>query len=81
MIFQVALNYRCGLFLGFCEDPKNIFLFKVVNCDREIIISLTALIRLGSYFLKLLYTACVFDIRLYMTPLGQARQLRETCGT
>jgi hypothetical protein len=27
------------------------------------------------------YTACAFDIRLYFTPLGQARQLIETCGT
>jgi hypothetical protein len=27
------------------------------------------------------YTACGFDIRLYLTPLEQARQFRETCGT
>jgi hypothetical protein len=26
-------------------------------------------------------TACAFDIRLYLTPLGQARQFIETCGT
>ncbi len=26
-------------------------------------------------------TACLFDIRLYLTPLGQARQFIETCGT
>ncbi len=25
-------------------------------------------------------TACAFDIRLYLTPLGQARQFIETCG-
>jgi hypothetical protein len=25
-------------------------------------------------------TACTFDIRLYLTPLGQARQFIETCG-
>jgi hypothetical protein len=28
-----------------------------------------------------LYTACTFDIHLYLTPLGQARQFIETCGT
>jgi hypothetical protein len=28
-----------------------------------------------------LHTACAFDIRLYLTPLGQARQFIETCGT
>ncbi len=27
------------------------------------------------------HTACAFDIRLYLTPLGQARQFIETCGT
>ncbi len=27
------------------------------------------------------YTACVFDNHLYLTPLGQARQFIETCGT
>jgi hypothetical protein len=27
------------------------------------------------------FTACVFDISLYLTPLGQARQFIETCGT
>jgi hypothetical protein len=27
------------------------------------------------------HTACVFDICLYLTPLGQARQFIETCGT
>jgi hypothetical protein len=26
-------------------------------------------------------TACSFDIRLYLSPLGQARQLIEICGT
>jgi hypothetical protein len=26
-------------------------------------------------------TACAFDIRLYLTPLGQAKQFIETCGT
>jgi hypothetical protein len=26
-------------------------------------------------------TACAFDIRLYLIPLGQARQFIETCGT
>ncbi len=26
-------------------------------------------------------TACAFDICLYLTPLGQARQFIETCGT
>jgi hypothetical protein len=26
-------------------------------------------------------TARAFDIRLYLTPLSQARQLKETCGT
>jgi hypothetical protein len=26
-------------------------------------------------------TACTFDIHLYLTPLGQARQFIETCGT
>ncbi len=26
----------------------------------------------------LCYTACAFDIRLYLTPLGQARQFIET---
>ncbi len=26
-------------------------------------------------------TACLFDIRLYLTPLGQARQFIVTCGT
>jgi hypothetical protein len=26
-------------------------------------------------------TVCLFDIRLYLTPLGQARQFKETCGT
>ncbi len=27
------------------------------------------------------YTACAFDIPLYLTPLGQVRQFIETCGT
>ncbi len=27
------------------------------------------------------HSAFVFDIRLYLTPLGQARQFIETCGT
>jgi hypothetical protein len=27
------------------------------------------------------YTACAFDICLYSTPLGLARQFIETCGT
>ncbi len=27
------------------------------------------------------YTVCAFDICLYLTPLGQARQFTETCGT
>jgi hypothetical protein len=27
------------------------------------------------------HTACTFDIRLSLTPLGQARQFLETCGT
>jgi hypothetical protein len=27
------------------------------------------------------HTACVFDIHLYLTPLGQTRQFIETCGT
>ncbi len=27
------------------------------------------------------YTACTFDIHLYLTPLVQARQFIETCGT
>jgi hypothetical protein len=26
-------------------------------------------------------TACLFNIRLNLTPLGQARQFIETCGT
>ncbi len=26
-------------------------------------------------------TACTFDISLYLTPLVQARQFIETCGT
>ena len=26
-------------------------------------------------------TACAFDICLYLTPSGQARQFIETCGT
>jgi hypothetical protein len=26
-------------------------------------------------------TACLFNIRLYLTPLVQARQFIETCGT
>ncbi len=32
-------------------------------------------------FLFMSHTACAFDIRLYLTPLGQARQFIETCGT
>jgi hypothetical protein len=32
-------------------------------------------------FNNILCTACAFDIRLYLTPLGQARQFIETCGT
>ncbi len=27
------------------------------------------------------HTACAFDIRLYLTPLGQPKQFIETCGT
>ncbi len=27
------------------------------------------------------HTACALDIHLYLTPLGQARQFIETCGT
>jgi hypothetical protein len=26
-------------------------------------------------------TACLFDIRLHLTSLGQAKQFIETCGT
>jgi hypothetical protein len=26
------------------------------------------------------HTVSAFDIRLYLTPLGQARQFIETCG-
>jgi hypothetical protein len=29
----------------------------------------------------LLLTPCVFDFCFYLTPLGQARQFIETCGT
>jgi hypothetical protein len=32
-------------------------------------------------FLFLFYTACAFDIHLYLTPLGQPRKFIETCGT
>jgi hypothetical protein len=28
-----------------------------------------------------LNAACLFDIHLYLTPLGQARQFIESCGT
>ncbi len=34
-----------------------------------------------SKILHKVHTACAFDIRLYLTPLGQARQFIETCGT
>jgi hypothetical protein len=27
------------------------------------------------------FTVCALDIDLYLTPLGQARQFIETCGT
>ncbi len=33
-----------------------------------------------NHYLKLLYTACLFDIHVYLTPLGQVRQFIKTCG-
>jgi hypothetical protein len=33
------------------------------------------------YFDDVTHTACAFDICLYLTPVGQARQLIETCDT
>ncbi len=33
-----------------------------------------------SNYKNIVNTVCAFDIRLYLTPLGQARQFIETCG-
>ncbi len=47
-----------------------------IYCQRE-----TNEERIQNFVKKHKSTACAFDIRLYLTPLGQARQFEETCGT
>ncbi len=55
------------------KDAMTINLFGIVEFDGHVKIKVT--IKLPNY------TACTFDIRLYLTPLGQARQFIETCGS
>ncbi len=69
---RMLLSSSCGPFRGYLA--KSEVLPHVRDSNQRWLINMGGF---GSY----LGAACTFDIRLYLTPLVQARQFIETCGT
>ncbi len=73
---EMKLGWQCenyGIFTNFQQNLYNNNLVKK-HCIKWPF-------RDFASFLTFADTACASDIRLYLTPLGQARQYIETCGT
>jgi hypothetical protein len=77
--WQISLT---GTVVSKFAFSRNLEAKRLRNTDLDILLSSYSLKNIQNVKVLIFnHTPYLFDIHLYLTPLGQARQFIETCGT